>query len=120
MDNDRSFLNFQLSIFNCLDLVDLNFRKALTVALFAFVLLAAFFLKDDDLVRFAVGNDSCVDRGTAANLGVFSFADKKSVDRDLSAGLFIDGRYAKRLAALYRKLLSACFDNCVTHYCVSS
>src|SRR4029077_12025288 len=100
----------------CLDLFYLDFRKALPVALFAFVLLAAFLFEDNDLVRFAVGNNGRSYSGTAADLGVFALADQKRVDLDLAAGFLVDLWHAKRLAALYCKLFAACFDNCVTHY----
>ena len=120
MDNDRNFLNFQLSIFHCLNLVNFDFRKALSVALFTFVLFAAFLFEDDDLVGSAVSDDRRADRCTAAELGIFAFANEQSIERYLAARFLIYFRYTKRLAARDRKLLSACSDNCVTHYSVSS
>jgi len=91
------------------------FRKALSVALFAFVLFAALLFEDNDLVRSAVLYDRCFDgSGTDCTFG------EKRVDVDLLSCLSTDSRHAKRHTALDRKLLSACFNNCVTHYSVSS
>lgn len=83
--------------------------------LLAFVLLAAFLFEDDDLIALAVAYDGCFER-TGAGFAV----GKKRIDIDLGTGIGADGRHAKRLAALDRKLLTARFDNCVTHFRVSS
>src|SRR6185436_3795627 len=61
-------------------LLYLDLCKTLTVALFAFVLLAAFLFENDDLVIFAVANDGGVNRGIAADLRVLTSANDKSVD----------------------------------------
>lgn len=96
-------------------LVYRDFRKTLSVALFTFVLLTAFLLKDNDLVSFAMFDDGSFKRsGTDCTFG------KKSVDIDLLSRIRRDLRHAKRHTALDRKLLATCSDNCVTHYSVSS
>lgn len=75
------------------------------------VLLAALLLKDDDLIAKAVADDgrfyAC--RGSLA-------AREDRVDIDLLACFGVDRRNADRLAALDRELLTAGFNDRVTHF----
>jgi len=76
----------------------------------AFVLLTTFFLENNDLIVFAVADDGCFDFS-----GSDFAASDHSVDLNLFAGIGTNRRHTKRLSALNRKLLSTCFNNCVTH-----
>lgn len=100
-----------------LKLFYLDLSETLTVALFSLVLLAAFFLKNDDLIVFAVAHYRSVYGCPTADFGIFAFADEQRIYRYLFAFFLINSRNAKCLAAFDSKLLSACFDDCVTHYC---
>src|SRR5690349_10033068 len=91
-------------------LVDLNFRKTLTVSLFALVLLAALFLEDDDLIVLAVANNGHVQLARTALA-----AGEKRLDLDLLAFLSLDRRHTHSLPAFDSELLATCPDNCVTH-----
>jgi len=77
------------------------------MTLFAFILLAAFFLKDDNLVAFAVAHDRGRNGRAAAYLGIFSTADNERFDIDLRTGVSFDRRNANGLAGFDRKLFSA-------------
>ena len=55
------------------------------MALFAFVLFAAFLFENDDLIASAVFDDRCFDR--APPPPALSFADEKSVDLNLLSSL---------------------------------
>src|SRR6187549_568884 len=75
-----------------LELFYLNFCVTLAVALGAFVLFTAFLFEDDDLVGLAVAHDSGLDRGVAADLCVFAFANEKGSDIYLFALFLGDPR----------------------------
>ena len=81
------------------------------MSLSALVLLAAFLLKDDDLIAKAVADDgrfyAC--RGSLA-------AREDRVDLDFLACFGVDRRNANRLAAFDRELLTAGFNDRVTHF----
>lgn len=92
-------------------LVYRNFRKTLTVSLFALVLLAALLLKDNDLIAKTV-TDDCRFNACCACFAV----SEDRIDIDFLACFGVDRRNAERLAALNSKLLTAGFDDRVTHF----
>ncbi len=105
--------NHQLPPF--LNLVYLNFRITLAMTVFAFVLLTAFFLENNDLFAAAVADDRGFDRA-AVKTRLFVVTDEKGFEFDLFAFFFFNCRYAKGVALFNAELLSACSDNCVTHF----
>ena len=109
MIRNSLIFNYPFSIFNCLYLLYFNFRKALSVALLPFVLFAAFLFENNDLVRFAVADDGRLN-GSGADL----VANDQRIEINLLAFFFTDLRDTKRHSAFDRKLLTACFDDCVT------
>ena len=117
---DFSLLTISFSLLTNLNLLYCNFCISLTVALFAVVLFTTFFLENNDLVTFPVADDRRFNGGIAADLRIFARPDDQGFEIDLLARFLVDSGHAKRLAAFDRKLLSACSDNCVTHYCVIS
>src|SRR6188472_73235 len=115
--NAFSILDLRFAIANLLKLFYLDLCKTLTVALLPLVLLAAFLFENNDLIVLAVAYYRGVDCCSAADLSILSLADQQSIDRHFLAFFLINSRHTKRLAAFDRKLLSACFDDCVTHFC---
>jgi len=81
------------------------------VALLTLVLLAAFFLKNDDLVAESVPNDS---RLYASGRGLAARKDR--IDIDFLACFGVDGRNTYRLPAFDRELLTAGFNDRITHF----
>ena len=77
----------------------------------ALVLLAALLFENDDLIAKAVADDRCLN----ARCGCFAVR-KDRVDIDFLACFGIDRRNSDRLAALDRELLTAGFNDRVTHF----
>jgi hypothetical protein len=85
-----------------LNLLYLDFRISLAVALFALVLFAAFLFENNDLFAAAMADYSSLD-GSSADL----VASDQSFDVDLIALFALDRRHPDRLALGHRKLFSA-------------
>src|SRR5437764_2204758 len=93
-------------------LVYLDLRIGLPVALFPLVLFPAFLFEDDDLIVFAVAqNSSSESAGSCLSVG------KQRLDLYLLIGLAFKAGHTESLAALDHKLFSACLNDRVTHFC---
>ena len=90
------------------------------MALFAFVLFAAFLFENDYLVRFAVADDACGQSRSATDLCVFAVANNQCLDIDLAARFPADRGHPQCLAFRHRILFAACSYDCVTHLVVFS
>src|SRR5690606_6804095 len=77
----------------CLDPVDLDLGKTLSVTLLPLVLLTALLFKDDYLFGPAVAYDGSFDR-TLADLGIAALAEDERRDLNLCSLVFADGRDA--------------------------
>lgn len=88
------------------------------MTLFAFVLLAAFFLENDDFIAASVSDDGCLN-SRRADIGARAFAREQRFNLDCLAGFFINRRHAQSLPVFDRELFSARSNNCVTHCFIS-
>jgi len=96
-------------------LFDLYFCVSLAVTLFSLVLFATLFLEDNYLLAPALTRNSGFYRRIAADLRIGAATDDERRDLYLGPLFSFDRRNPQGLAVFDRELLSACFNDCVTH-----